>query len=354
MAIAQEQQQSRAGGPVRAHAAPTAIEAVAALDALPAFSEPVDRLRALLDRAPVTTAAAVSSVEGDVALTLAVLRAANRPGGPWGSRVESVVQAVALLQGPGLAEAIEGLPVTDYFERPQPWGMLPGRLRRHAAATARAADRLAVHVGYGDRDRLVTVALLHDIGVVVLAARDPEAFAALADHGDHGEARRAAETAAFGMDHAQAGAMALQACGLPASVVEGVAAHHDPDARGEAAYVRTADLLAHEALGDEPPVDELVGAAERLGLRRDELRTVLFDLPDTGTLPDRAVDPCPLSERELQVLVALARGRVYKQIAQELLLSTSTVRTHLHNIYGKLGAIDRAQAVLIARQRGWI
>ena len=42
------------------------------------------------------------------------------------------------------------------------------------------------------------------------------------------------------------------------------------------------------------------------------------------------------------------------QIASELGLSTSTVRTHLHNVYGKLGAMDRAQAVLIATERGWI
>ena len=45
---------------------------------------------------------------------------------------------------------------------------------------------------------------------------------------------------------------------------------------------------------------------------------------------------------------------MYKQIAHELTLSTSTVRTHLHNIYGKLGAVDRAQAVLIATERGWL
>ena len=44
----------------------------------------------------------------------------------------------------------------------------------------------------------------------------------------------------------------------------------------------------------------------------------------------------------------------FGQIATELGLSTSTVRTHLHNVYGKLGAMDRAQAVLIASDRGWI
>jgi DNA-binding NarL/FixJ family response regulator len=45
---------------------------------------------------------------------------------------------------------------------------------------------------------------------------------------------------------------------------------------------------------------------------------------------------------------------VYKEIADDLSLTTSTVRTHLHNVYRKLRVIDRAQAVLVARDRGWI
>jgi DNA-binding NarL/FixJ family response regulator len=43
-----------------------------------------------------------------------------------------------------------------------------------------------------------------------------------------------------------------------------------------------------------------------------------------------------------------------KQIAAELDLSASTVRSHLHNVYGKLGALDHAQAVLTATEQGWI
>jgi DNA-binding NarL/FixJ family response regulator len=54
------------------------------------------------------------------------------------------------------------------------------------------------------------------------------------------------------------------------------------------------------------------------------------------------------------VLKRLAEGKVYKQIAHDLELSTSTVRTHLHNTYAKVGAVDRAQAVLIATEHGWI
>jgi DNA-binding NarL/FixJ family response regulator len=67
---------------------------------------------------------------------------------------------------------------------------------------------------------------------------------------------------------------------------------------------------------------------------------------------DRA--PCPLSSRELEVLLGLADGKVYKEIAADLSLSASTVRSHLHHVYVKLGVVDRAQAVLLASSRGWI
>ena len=73
-----------------------------------------------------------------------------------------------------------------------------------------------------------------------------------------------------------------------------------------------------------------------------------------ASIPRRASEPCPLSAREVDALRGLAAGKVYKQIAQELSLSVSTIRTHLHNVYKKIGAVDRAQAVLIARERGWI
>jgi DNA-binding NarL/FixJ family response regulator len=80
----------------------------------------------------------------------------------------------------------------------------------------------------------------------------------------------------------------------------------------------------------------------------------MYELPQGTGQAKRNVDPCPLSTREVEVLKRLAEGKVYKQIAHELELSTSTVRTHLHNTYAKLGAVDRAQAVLIATERGWI
>jgi len=90
------------------------------------------------------------------------------------------------------------------------------------------------------------------------------------------------------------------------------------------------------------------------GLSVEALRDVLFDLPHSGASQLRRADPSPLSTRESQVLHVLAQGKVYKVIGHELGLSTSTVRSHLHNTYEKLGVTDRAQAVLRATEMGWI
>jgi DNA-binding NarL/FixJ family response regulator len=99
----------------------------------------------------------------------------------------------------------------------------------------------------------------------------------------------------------------------------------------------------------------MLSVARPINLKAEQVRKILYELPlSLGSDRPRQVDPCPMSTREVDVLKRLARGMVYKQIASELGLSTSTVRTHLHNVYGKLGAMDRAQAVLIATQRGWI
>lgn len=59
-----------------------------------------------------------------------------------------------------------------------------------------------------------------------------------------------------------------------------------------------------------------------------------------------------LTEREVDVLRLMARGRSNKAIGAELAISEGTVKYHVVNILGKLGADDRTQAVTIALQRG--
>jgi LuxR family maltose regulon positive regulatory protein len=57
----------------------------------------------------------------------------------------------------------------------------------------------------------------------------------------------------------------------------------------------------------------------------------------------------PLSERELEVLRLVAAGMTNRQIAEDLVIAVSTVKSHTHSIYGKLGVKNRTQAIAQAR-----
>ncbi len=61
-----------------------------------------------------------------------------------------------------------------------------------------------------------------------------------------------------------------------------------------------------------------------------------------------------LSEREIEVLRCVAKGKSNKIIADELAISEHTVKNHLKNILSKLNADDRTHAVTIAVKRGYI
>jgi len=60
----------------------------------------------------------------------------------------------------------------------------------------------------------------------------------------------------------------------------------------------------------------------------------------------------PLTERELEVLQAVAYGKRNFEIAADLYVSESTVKTHVHNIIQKLGVKDRTQAAVVAIRQG--
>jgi len=63
---------------------------------------------------------------------------------------------------------------------------------------------------------------------------------------------------------------------------------------------------------------------------------------------------CPLTGRELDVLRLGQRGETTAQIARALSLAPGTVRNHISTILTKLSVDTRQQAVLLARERGWI
>ncbi|WP_166347504.1 response regulator [Phytoactinopolyspora limicola] len=102
--------------------------------------------------------------------------------------------------------------------------------------------------------------------------------------------------------------------------------------------------------------DDLVEAV-RIAARGDALlspevtRRVIarFSTPGPAVQPRR---PPELTDREFEVLVLLARGATNAEIAGELYLGETTVKTHVSRVLMKLGLRDRTQAVIYAYENG--
>ena len=327
----------------------------AAFEAVDRFPVLVESQARVMKAATAETARVgeiIEAVESDVALTVAVLRAANRAGAPQG--VATIPEAVEVVKSSGVLAIAGTASVFDFFEQNGNRDLRPERFRVHALATQRAADQVGRAVGWSDRDELAVAALLHDIGRLVIMNLHPGHRPYFDAVSNTPEQRIREEREQLGIDHALVGGVLARRWNVPQAIAVAIERHHAEDAEGLAAMVGIADMVAHYSQGEAVAPEQLRAAAQRCGLDPESLRQLLYEMPYPRQNGTRISEPCPLSARELDVLRHLSEGMVYKQIAGEMQLSVSTIRTHLHNVYGKIGAVDRAQAVLAARDRGWI
>jgi DNA-binding NarL/FixJ family response regulator len=151
-----------------------------------------------------------------------------------------------------------------------------------------------------------------------------------------------------------------------------------PDLDGVAALrqIRAADPDAHVIIFTAFDTDERILAAVQAGAQgyllkgapREELFQAIRVVQSGGSLlqpvvaarllrqfsSNSATLPEPLTERELEVLRQLAKGRQNKEIATELWISERTVKFHVSAILAKLGVGNRTEAVSKAAQLGLI
>lgn len=326
-------------------------EAIADLDVIPVFGPACERALAAASFAgSLGQSELVSAIESDIGLTVAVLRLAQRRGP---TTVVSVAGAVASLGTELVGVAIAGLPRLSF-----PWQTafeaLLLRCRIHAQAVARATDRLAHMVSPFARDDLVAAAVLHDVGKLLLARMWTD-FAAVSAVRQTPEELVGHERRALGYDHASLGGLLTERWGLASTLVSAVSAHHTAHrARESATLVRLADMVVHHAHGDPVDRDLMLRLAVACELSPSALREIVFDLPHAGGSERRRAERSPLSARETAILQLLAEGKRAGEIARDLQLTESTVRSHLHKTYAKLDVPDRAQAVLRATEMSWI
>jgi putative nucleotidyltransferase with HDIG domain len=319
---------------------------------LPALSEARRRVLGLCERPAASSGDLAEAVEADAGLAIAIMRTANNGAGPSG-RTGGVRAAIETIRIEGVRELATGLETYDVLDRPGVSSDRHERFRRHAVAVRSASERVAEIARLPQRDELAVAALLHDVGKLVLHELYGDEHGVDTDR-EIPEEQVRRERRELGIDHALVGAVLIRRWGLPPSAAAAVERHHSPGADGHAGAIRLGDLIVHHAGGAPIPAETLREAAAALEIDPATLSSLMFDFPHVGERGRRSTEPCPLSAREMDALRGLSEGKVYKQIAQELSLSVSTVRTHLHNVYRKIGAVDRAQAVLIASDRGWL
>ncbi len=327
-------------------------DAFDAVTALPALAEARSRLVGLCEKTATSSNDLAEAVEADAALAIAIMRAANNGDGP-SQRTGGVREAIESLSVERVQTLANNLETYDVLEAPGVIADRWERFRRHGVAVRVGAERIGELARLPQRDELAVSALLHDVGKLVIVQLYGEPRGATEGR-ETPEDRVRNERRELGIDHALVGAVLVRRWGLPSVIATAIERHHSPDASGHAAAIRLADLIVHLAAGEPVSTDAMHATASELDIDETALSGLMFEFPHVGERRRRATEPCPLSTREIDALRGLAEGKVYKQIAQELTLSVSTVRTHLHNVYRKIGAVDRAQAVLIARDRGWL
>ena len=101
----------------------------------------------------------------------------------------------------------------------------------------------------------------------------------------------------------------------------------------------------------DAPSDDIVAAA-----RHASVSPRAFTASDLAEAMRRRLEPTGprLSPREMEVLTRLSQGLSVAQIASALYISESTTKTHISKIYEKLGATNRAQALMTALRLGLI
>jgi HD-GYP domain-containing protein (c-di-GMP phosphodiesterase class II) len=161
----------------------------------------------------------------------------------------------------------------------------------------------------------------------------------------------------------------LARCGSLASLVEPASSHHERlDGSG---YHRSlaADALSREArilaaadvyaalVADRPhrpayAEDEAARILEAEAPGRLDADAVACVLAAAGqrAAPSRARWPADLTDREVEVLRSIARGRSNREVAEELVISPKTVGRHVENLYAKIGVSSRAAAAVFAME----
>lgn len=270
---------------------------------------------------------------------------------PWDSVLEAEPAPVVEADDDRLDAVLVAF--ADFADLKSPW------FAGHSRAVSDLAAAAAPACGLDAADmRLVRLAgLVHDLGIVGVPA---------------GVWNRAGPLTREGWERVRAhpfiGERILGRCGALGEIASVAGAHHErADGSGYHRGVRDTALIAqlvaaadvYQALREDRP--------HRRALDAEDAAQALAEEANRGRIASAATDavlaaaghvpappnvarPAGLTEREVDVLRLLARGRSNKEAAAALGISPKTVGTHVEHIYAKAGVTTRAGATLFAME----
>lgn len=188
-------------------------------------------------------------VERDPAVSARVLQLVNSSYFAPAQPIVSVRQAVTHLGSTPLRGLVLSAHVFSSVKMPPVDTFSVESLQSSSLRVACAARRLLSDPSRADE--VFSAAIVHDLGSLVLALAVPERYGALlAARRESGQPLHIVEREALGVSHAEVGAYLLGLWGLPLSIVEAVAFHHEPSRIGEGPLDVLASLHAADLLVD--------------------------------------------------------------------------------------------------------
>lgn len=277
---------------------PEARRIIDRIEALPTIPVVVARLVEIAHSPDACAAEVHAILQHDQSLALKVLRLANSSFYGSSGRIRTLSHAVVVLG----FRTVRSIALSAFAFDALGWkgsrGFDRAAFWRHAVGVGVAARSLAERRGGPDPEEAFLAGVVHDVGKVAL---DQFAHAAFAGAIETARAKglpiRDAERRTIGIDHAEVGGRLAERWGLPPTLAEAIALHHDPAAARLdpplVSAVHVGDSLARACgigrAGDDlvPPIEEAARAA--LGLSEEDIRAVLAVLPTVAAEADEVV-----------------------------------------------------------------
>ena len=275
---------------------PAQRELVAKLDFMPSLPQVYLQLNEELRHPEPSLQRVDELIEADMAMTAKVLKLVNSAFFCLPCEISRASHAVKLLGLDTLRALVLSAHVFEQFESKRLTADDVQQISNDSLAVSNSARQIALfeHASQRVQDESFTAGLLHDVGKLILASALDEPYGKVLDYSrEAAVGLYAAELEVLGCSHAQVAAYLLGLWGLPSTIVEAVAWHHDPSGSLStkfsplaAVHVASAyhDEKSNSRLRDRMPIDAKfltgIGCAERYTDWRSTLDANGKETPD--------------------------------------------------------------------------